>query len=233
MSFSPFDSLAARLLPELDPGDDGSHDIGHLARVWANARAIQAEEGGDAELLAAAVLLHDCVHVEKSSPLRARASRLAAERARRVLAGLGWDGVRIEAAAHAIAAHSFSAGIAPETLEARILQDADRLEALGAIGIARLFYTAGRMGSLFYDPADPRAERRALDDRAFAIDHFRAKLLRLEGSFQTATGKRLARERTRLVADFLAAFEAEIGLPDPAPTHPEPGDAPGASLRQG
>jgi uncharacterized protein len=216
MSFAPHDALADRLLPLLDAGNDGSHDTAHLARVWANARAIQAEEGGDAELLAAAVLLHDCVHVEKSSPLRPQASRLAAERARGLLAGLGWPAARIEAAAHAIAAHSFSAGIAPETLEARILQDADRLEALGAIGIARLFYTAGRMNSLLYDPADPRAERRALDDRAFAIDHFRAKLLRLEGGFQTGAGRRMAGERTRLVAEFLAAFETEIGLPGAA-----------------
>jgi len=174
------------------------------------------------------VLLHDCVHVEKSSPLRSRASRLAAERARGLLAGLGWAAARIDAAAHAIEAHSFSAGLAPETLEARILQDADRLEALGAIGIARLFYTAGRMNSLLYDPEDPRAERRPLDDRAFATDHFRAKLLKLEGGFQTPTGRRLARERTRLVAGFLAAFEAEIGLPDQ-----EPGRAPGDSPRQG
>jgi uncharacterized protein len=154
--------------------------------------------------------------VETASPLRPQASRLAAERARGLLAGLGWPAARIEAAAHAIAAHSFSAGIAPETLEARILQDADRLEALGAIGIARLFYTAGRMNSLLYDPADPRAERRALDDRAFAIDHFRAKLLRLEGGFQTGAGRRMAGERTRLVAEFLAAFETEIGLPGAA-----------------
>jgi uncharacterized protein len=211
MSFAPFDDLAARLLPLVDRGDDGSHDTSHLARVWANARVIQAEEGGDAELLAAAVLLHDCVHVEKSSPLRPQASRLAAERARTVLAGLGWSAMRVEAAAHAIAAHSFSAAITPETTEARILQDADRLEAIGAIGIARCFYTAGRMGSLLYDPGDPRAERRALDDRRYAIDHFRTKLLVLEGGFRTDCGARLARDRTRLVADFLAAFEAEAG----------------------
>jgi uncharacterized protein len=216
MSFAPHDALADRLLPLLDAGNDGSHDTAHLARVWANARTIQAEEGGDAELLAAAVLLHDCVHVEKSSPLRSQASRLAAARAREILAGLGWPAARIDQAAHAIEAHSFSAGIAPETLEARILQDADRLEALGAIGIARLFYTAGRMNSLLYDPADPRADHRPLDDRAFAIDHFRAKLLRLEGGFQTGAGRRMAGERTRLVAEFLAAFETEIGLPGAA-----------------
>lgn len=212
MRFAPFDDLAARLLPHVAAGDDGSHDASHLARVWANARTIAAEAGGDDEVLAAAVLLHDCVAVEKSSPLRPQASRLAAERARDVLSGLGWPAPRIDAVAHAIAAHSFSAGIAPQTVEARILQDADRLEAIGAIGIARCFYTAGRMGSALYDPADPAAARRALDDRVFAIDHFRTKLLTLEGGFQTAAGARLARQRTQLVADFLAAFEDEIGL---------------------
>lgn len=211
MSFAPYEALAARLLPHVDPGGDGSHDTAHLARVWANARLIAQAEGGDAELLAAAVLLHDCVHVEKSSPQRPVASRLAAERARAILAAEAWPPARIDAAAHAIAAHSFSAGIPPETLEARILQDADRLDAIGAIGIARCFYTAGRMGSGLYDPADPRAEHRALDDRAFATDHFRAKLLRLEDGFQTPTGARLARERTQRVADFLADFETEIG----------------------
>lgn len=211
MSFAPFDALAYRLLPQLGDSGDGSHDVGHLARVWANVRRISAQEGGDAELLAAAVLLHDCVAVEKSSPLRAQASRLAAARAREVLAGEGWAAGRIDAVAHAIAAHSFSAGIAPDTLEARILQDADRLEAIGAIGVARCFYTAGRMGSALYDSDDPRAACRALDDRAFAIDHFRTKLLKLEGGFQTAAGARLARERTQLVADFLAAFESEVG----------------------
>lgn len=212
MNFAPFDDLAARLLPHVEAGGDFSHDATHLARVWANAKAIAAAEGGDAELLAAAVMLHDCVHVEKSSPLRNQASRLAAGRARDILASLGWPQPRIDAAAHAIAAHSFSAGIPPETREARILQDADRLDAIGAIGIARCFYTAGRMGSALYDARDPRAEHRPLDDRAFASDHFRAKLLTLEDGFQTATGARLARERTRLVADFLAALEAEIGL---------------------
>ncbi len=208
---SPYQALSPLLLPHVDAGDDGSHDTSHLDRVWANARRIMADEGGDGEVLAAAVLLHDSVRVEKSSPQRPHASRLAAERVRAVLGGLGWAGARIEAVAHAIAAHSFSAGIAPQTLEARILQDADRLEAIGAIGIARCFYTAGRMGSALYDPADPAAAHRPLDDRAFAIDHFRAKLLTLEGGFQTAAGRRLARERTQFTADFLAAFEEEIG----------------------
>ena len=106
-AFSPHEALAARLLPLVAGGDDGSHDVGHLSRVWANARVILAAErgaaeGGDSEVLAAAVLLHDCVHVEKSSPLRSQASRLAAERGRGILGEMGWAAGRIEAVAHAI-----------------------------------------------------------------------------------------------------------------------------------
>jgi uncharacterized protein len=157
------------------------------------------------------VLLHDCVHVEKSSPLRGQASRLAAERAAGILAGHGWDGAVVARVAHAIAAHSFSAGIRPESLEARVLQDADRLDAIGYIGIARCFYTAGRMGSSLYHDGDPAGVGRVLDDRAFALDHFRAKLLKLAEGFQTAAGARMAQERTAVLADFVAGFEAEIG----------------------
>lgn len=208
--FAPFEPLAARLLPYLPTTEDGAHDLAHLRRVWANARRIAAGEGGFTEALAAAVLLHDCVAVEKSSPLRSQASRLAAERGREILSALGWAAAEIDAVAHAIAAHSFSAGIAPATRIAKILQDADRLDAIGAVGIARCFYTAGRMGSALYDSADPTAQHRPLDDRAFAIDHFPAKLLKLADGFQTATGAALATERTRRLADFLAQFADEI-----------------------
>jgi uncharacterized protein len=210
-NFLPFEQLAATLIPHSVASDDGAHDIGHIARVFANAMRIQASEGGDAEILAAAVLLHDCVAVEKNSPLRAKASQLAADKASDILAGLGWQPDRITAAAHAIAAHSFSAGIAPETLEAEILQDADRLDAIGMMGVARLFYTAGRMGSALYDPADPRAADRSLDDRAYAMDHFPAKLLTLADGFRTAAGRAIAAERHRRLHLFRDLFFEEIG----------------------
>jgi uncharacterized protein len=206
-----FAALLAEFGAALPGGDDGAHDLAHLRRVWANARRIAEAEGGDGEVLAAAVLLHDCVAVEKSSPLRGQASRLAADRAGALLAGRGWPAGRVDAVAHAIAAHSFSAGIAPGTLEARILQDADRLDAIGYVGIARCFYTAGRLGSALYHADDPAAAQRPLDDRAYALDHFRAKLLKLADGFQTATGARLAAERTGVLAAFVAGFEAEIG----------------------
>jgi uncharacterized protein len=209
--FQPFEGLAAKLIPFAVTTGDGAHDIGHIGRVFANAMRIHAAEGGDAEVLAAAVLLHDCVSVEKNSPLRSQASRLAAEKASGILAGIGWGKERIEACAHAITTHSFSAGIAPETIEAKILQDADRLDAIGMIGVARLFYIGGRMGSSLYDPTNPRAEHRPLDDKRFALEHFPAKLFKLADGFETETGRMLAQERDRRLHLFHDMMLEEIG----------------------
>ena len=113
--------------------------------------------------------------------------------------------------AHAIEAHSFSAGIPPRTLEARILRDADRLDALGAIGVARCFWLAGARDAALYDIADPGAEERPLEDAAFAIDHFRTKLLSLEDGFTTPTGQRLAATRTKTLRAFYRDFMEEAG----------------------
>jgi uncharacterized protein len=214
--FSDQAELAGRLLAALgEGGDDGSHDRSHLLRVARNAMKIAAAEVGcDRTVLTAAVVLHDCVEVEKSSPLRSQASRLSADRGRVILAGLGWEPGRIDQVAHAIEAHSFSADIAPRSLEARIVQDADRLDAIGAIGVARCFYVAGRMGSRLYDPDDPPASGRALDDRAFALDHFGAKLFRVAGAFQTVAGQALADARARTMRAFVDDMLGEIGEGD-------------------
>ncbi|MFM0555214.1 HD domain-containing protein [Paraburkholderia sediminicola] len=210
-AFAPFQDLARTLLPHADDDNgDGSHDTSHLQRVWKNAAAIQAEEGGDAQVLFAATLLHDCVAVEKNSPLRAQASRLSAQKAARVLASLGWPQAQVEAAAHAIETHSFSAGVTPTTLEAKTLQDADRLDALGMLGVARCFYVAGRTGRALYDPADPHATQRPLDDTRYTLDHFHTKLLKLSAGFQTATGTRLASIRHDRLQRFLDEFSDEI-----------------------
>ncbi|WP_286181994.1 HD domain-containing protein [Rhizobium sp. ICMP 5592] len=209
-AFAPFETLAADLIPHAAEGDDGSHDIAHILRVFRNAMAIQAQEGGNARILAAAVLLHDCVSVEKNSPHRAQASRLAAEKASGILRELGWTAEDIAAAAHAITTHSFSANLPPETLEAKILQDADRLDAIGMVGAARCFYIAGRMGSGLYDPFDPLATERPLDDKRFAIDHFETKLFKLADGFQTEAGRKFAGARHERLKTVLAMFIDEI-----------------------
>ncbi|QND53156.1 HD domain-containing protein [Phyllobacterium sp. 628] len=210
-AFAPYEALAEKLVPHATDGSsDGSHDLSHLLRVWKNVVAIHAEEGGNMQVLAAATVLHDCVAVEKNAPLRAQASRLAAEKAAQLLAGLGWVQSQISAVSHAIEAHSFSAGIVPTTLEAKILQDADRLDAIGMVGAARCFYIAGRMGSGLYDPSDPRATARAFDDKRFAIDHFQTKLFKLAAGFNTRTGARIAQIRQERLHRFLNEFLDEI-----------------------
>jgi uncharacterized protein len=208
--FRPFDWLAVKLLDLSKDDEDGAHDLAHIVRVWRNAKLIQRAEGGDLEVLAAAVLLHDCVQVAKDSPLRSKASLLAANEARVRLEALGWEASRIDTVAYAIESHSFSAGVAPTSIEGCILQDADRLDAVGFCGIARCFYTAGRMGSRLYDLADPGAKARPLDDGRNALDHFPKKLLTLEGSFKTRKGQELAKARHRRLDEFYRAILAEV-----------------------
>jgi uncharacterized protein len=208
--FHPFDQLAAKLLDISTNDEDGAHDVSHIVRVWRNVQLIHRDEGGDLEVLAAAVLLHDCVEVAKDSPLRSKAPMLAANEARVRLTALGWEPLRIDTVARAIESHSFSAGVAPTSIEGCILQDADRLDAIGFGGIARCFYTAGRMGSRLYDLADPEAKTRELDDARNALDHFPRKLLTLEGTFKTRTGQELAKERHKRVLEFYRGMLAEV-----------------------
>lgn len=204
--------LAGQLLPHAFDRQDGAHDHAHLLRVWRNVARIAATEGGETDILTAATILHDSVWVDKGSDQRAQASRLAAERAGQVLAGLGWAQDRIARVHHAIHAHSFSAGITPQTLEAKVLQDADRLDAIGLIGVARCFYVAGMRQGALYDPQDPAAiSGRALDDTAFALDHFQTKLLRLAEGFQTATGQALAAARHARIRDYYQGLLDELG----------------------
>ncbi len=207
--FAPFSELASKLLPVLS-NNDGAHDISHLSRVWRNVKDIQHQEGGDLQILIAAALLHDCVEVPKQSPLRSRASLLAASKATVILTDLCWETERIAWVASAIESHSFSAGITPTTLEGAILQDADRLDAIGFTGIARCFYTAGRMASALYDLSNPRGAGRAPNDAAFALDHFRAKLLNLSEGFQTTTGRTIAARRQSAVRSFYFGMVEEL-----------------------
>jgi uncharacterized protein len=192
--------------------EDASHDVHHCDRVWVSCQRIAEAEASSADLLVllAAAYLHDIVSPPKDSPQRRHASVLSAERAALRLEALGFPREKLGAVRHAIEAHSFSAGIPPETEEARILQDADRLEALGAIGLARVFYVAGRLGSQLFDPEDPMAERRPLDDRRFAVDHFREKLLKLPEQMNTGAGARLAQKRAAILERYLDDLAAEL-----------------------
>ncbi|KGF81960.1 hydrolase [Massilia sp. JS1662] len=198
-----------------DQGPDGAHDLNHFERVWRNAQALLAHSPqADPLVVLAACYLHDLVNVPKDDPRRSSASRLSAELARERLAALGFPADRLAGVAHAIEAHSFSAGVPATTLEARIVQDADRLDGLGAVGLARMFYIAGRMGSALAHGTDPLALDRPLDDKSYSLDHIDAKLARLPGMMQTEAGRKLAEARLATLTDFRSAFAAEwTGIP--------------------
>ncbi|MFT4715172.1 MAG: hypothetical protein ACI861_001718 [Paracoccaceae bacterium] len=202
-----------RAISRAEMAVDAAHDIAHLDRVWINVQRIVAgEDTGDLRLLLAAAYLHDLVNIPKNSPDRARASTLAAEQATPFLAQLGFDELDRAKVQHIIAAHSYSGGIAPLTIEAKILRDADRLDAIGAIGVARTFAVAGLNGQTLYDNDDPFAQRRALNDRQFSLDHWRVKLLGLADGLQTETAQNIAADRLDFMHGFLKQISSEINV---------------------
>ncbi len=199
-------------------GMDGAHDTNHLHRVWRNASLLLDDyPEADALVVLAGCYLHDLVNLPKNDPERHLASRKAAQLASRALAALDFPPNKLANVAHAIESHSFSAGIRAETIEAKLVQDADRLDALGAVGLARLFYTAGRMDSALAHPDDPMALHRDLDDKAYALDHIDTKLATLPGKMQTTAGRRLAEARMQELIAFRDTFIAEWAASPAAP----------------
>ncbi|MEO3991263.1 phosphohydrolase [Pseudocitrobacter cyperus] len=194
------------------PAGDAAHDISHFRRVWHTARHIAGEEPVCFLVLLTACYFHDIISPPKNHPDRSRASRLSAERAQTILRQdfPDFPAEHFPALAHAIEAHSFSAQIVPLTLEAKIVQDADRLEALGAIGLARVFAVSGAMNSALFDADDPFADQRALDDKRWALDHFQTKLLRLPQTMQTRRGRELAQHNADYLVQFMAKLSAEL-----------------------
>ena len=202
--------LAALAADAAGNDNDGAHDASHLERVWRSAQALLAHHPeADALVVLAACYLHDLVNLPKDDPERSQASTRSARLACAQLTALGFPPERLDAVAHAIAAHSFSAAIAATTIEAKIVQDADRLDALGAVGLARMFYVAGSMGRALAHPSDPLADARPLDDRAWTLDHVMVKLAQLPGMMGTEAGRALANERLGRLLAFRREFAAE------------------------
>lgn len=189
---------------------DHAHDLAHVQRVVRNVHWLTAEEQADPWITVPSAWLHDCVAVAKDSPLRAQGSRLAADAAAEFLRGIGYPEDQLHAVRHAVEAHSFSAGIAAETIEARIVQDGDRLDSLGAIGIARCLLVGGQLNRPLCSPVDPFCETRAPDDGRFTIDHFYTKLLKLPDLMQTAAGRTEAQRRARRMRAYLDDLKAEM-----------------------
>ena len=188
---------------------DSAHDLAHVKRVVKNARQLAIAENADLDIVIPAAWLHDVVSLAKNDPNRAMASQLAADKACDILAELSYPEDHLSAVHHAIKAHSFSAGVKALSLEAKVVQDADRLDALGAIGLARCFMVSGALNRPLYHWQDPFAENRSLDDSQFCIDHFYQKLLTLTAKMNTDSARKIAAQRSAYMSDFLEQLASE------------------------
>ncbi|WP_058911217.1 phosphohydrolase [Entomohabitans teleogrylli] len=200
---------------------DKAHDAGHARRVWHTAQQIMSDMPAHPLVVVAACFFHDVVNLPKNHPQRHRASSLAAEKTITILRDHfpDYPAQHYDAVFHAIEAHSFSAGIVPRTPEACIVQDADRLESLGAIGLARMLFVAASLGCDIFEGGDPLALHRELDDKRYALDHFQTKLFTLPQTMRTAAGKRLAMHNANYMVHFLAKISAEL---QGEPMNPDP-----------
>ena len=207
-----FDLIEADLIEEIGAlyeGKDPAHDFTHALRVFRTAMAIVEAEGADPTIVALAALLHDAASGPKNRS-RDEAEERVLEGVEALLKRWGYPDEVIEGVLYAVEVHSYSKGIDPSTPEARVLQDADRLDAIGAIGIARVFMTGGALRRPLYHPEDPFCRRREPDDGEWNLDHFFSKLLKLEEGMKTEAGERLARRRGAFLRRYLSELEEEI-----------------------
>lgn len=189
---------------------DPAHDLSHVKRVVKTAHELCQQENARLEVVLPAAYLHDCFTFPKNHPERAKSSTIAADKATQFLASISYPSEFISDIHHAICSHSYSANIAPTTLEAKIVQDADRLDALGAVGIARCLQVSASFGSSLYHVDDPFCTDRELDDKNYTVDHFYNKLFKLEAMMNTESAKQEARIRTAYMAGFLQQLKQEI-----------------------
>ncbi len=193
--------------------DDVSHDFLHALRILRLSEEIAAQEGGDMDVVVPAALFHDAIIYPKDDPRSPLASIHSAELVRRVLSELTWFSLeKIDAVVKVVERCSFSKNIPKERIEEYIVQDADLLESLGAIAVARTFCSSGQMQRAFYHQEDPKAEHRELDPKTYALDLFAARLFKAKERLRTATAKRMAESREAFLHEFYAFFLKDIGL---------------------
>lgn len=188
------------------------HDWYHIDRVRKNALKIQEKEGGNRVVVELAALLHDV----SDHKFNGGDFDLGATIAKEMMEKYGVDEATIDAVAYIVKNVSYKGsgeGDTMESLEGRIVQDADRLDAMGAIGIARTFAYGGSVGSPIYDPKIPpktnQSKESYVKDRSHTINHFYEKLLLLKERMHTVAGKEMAIERTEFMKDFLEQFYKE------------------------
>ncbi|EKE07431.1 MAG: hypothetical protein ACD_18C00085G0002 [uncultured bacterium] len=191
--------------------DDPSHDFNHILRVLSNIESIVKEEKADLDILIPAALFHDVVNYPKNDPKAKFSSDESAIVVKKVLENIKeYPRHKIAQVEYAVSVCSFNKGIIPNTLEAKILQDADGLEATGAISIMRTYASAGQMKINFYNQKDPFCKKRKPEALQYALDLFYQRLLKIKERCHTKKGKKIAERRTRFLLKFLKELEQEL-----------------------
>ena len=190
--------------------NDPAHDFEHIMRVYKNAEKICKNEKANKKLVLISVLLHDIVKLKNSHSKFRSSSDASVHKSLKILKKLKLSNKEIDIVIEAIYNHSFTKKKISNTIEGQILQDSDRLDALGSIGIARVFAVSGFKNRPFYNPNDPFSKKRKFNDKKWALDHFFKKLLILEKKMNTKSGKIEAKRRTKILKKFLDNLKQEI-----------------------
>jgi len=200
-------SIARNKMSKKDP----SHDINHALRVLALSEKIAKEENADLDVVVPAAIFHDVISYPKNHHKRLLSSGESAEFAKRILKKIrSFPKNKIVNVVESINLCSFTKGLKPDFLEAKILQDADSLEAMGAISIMRTFASAGVMNNTFYDTLDPFCKKRKPDDSKNALDLFFTRLLVVQRRLHTKTAKDISKKRVEFLKTFLNELEREL-----------------------
>ncbi|HCD1301705.1 TPA: HD domain-containing protein [Vibrio parahaemolyticus] len=208
-SLSQFEPLFLEFMQQ-EMQVDAAHDIEHVKRVVKTAKQLCDEENADIAIMLPAAYLHDCFTYPKDHPNRKQSSAIAAKKAIAYLESIQYPQHYHDAIAHAIEAHSFSANIRPNTLEAQIVQDADRLDALGAIGVTRCIQVSTHFNAQLYNDNDMFAKERELNDKQFTVDHFQTKLFKIVDTMNTESAKLEANKRKAFMQTYLKQLHDEV-----------------------
>ncbi|EGR2271159.1 HD domain-containing protein [Vibrio parahaemolyticus] len=208
-SLSQFEPLFLEFMQQ-EMQVDAAHDIEHVKRVVKTAKQLCDEENADIAIVLPAAYLHDCFTYPKDHPNRKQSSAIAAKKAIAYLESIQYPQHYHDAIAHSIEAHSFSANIRPNTLEAQIVQDADRLDALGAIGVTRCIQVSTHFNAQLYNDNDMFAKERELNDKQFTVDHFQTKLFKIVDTMNTESAKLEANKRKAFMQTYLKQLHDEV-----------------------
>jgi uncharacterized protein len=203
------DEVRERARPYFD-GASPCHDWQHVRRVAQMAETLAEEYDVDEEVLFAAVWLHDVGRAKEDRGEIEDHAEWGATEADQILTDLGASDETISAVQNCIRAHRYSNDVEPETREAEILCDADNLDAIGAVGIARCFSFGGEHGFTIHDPDLP-VEADDSDAGETQLNHVQKKLLSLRDRIYTELGRKIAEDRHEYVAEFAERFADEAG----------------------